>query len=104
MEARTVEALVQTGVIETTYVRAGAGEPVLLLRTSPTPAELDPLFGQLATQYRVFAPELECSAKAPSFSAWLCDIIQALGLEQPRVILAAANEQELAAMLERMRN
>ena len=100
----TVEAIVQTEGIETTYVRAGAGAPVVLLRASETPAEHDPVVAQLAREFRVFAPDLSCSAGAQCFSGWLRGLIEGLGLEEPRLIVTASSEEELAALLQRLRD
>ena len=104
MSLQTIEALVETDGVETTYVRAGAGEPVVVLRASATPAEHDPFIEQLAQEYRVFAPDLACAESAPCFRGWLRGVIEGLGLEEPRLIVTASNDEELAQLLQCLRD
>ena len=104
MSSRTIEALVQTDGVETTYVRAGAGAPVIVLRACAIPAASDPVIEQLAREFRVFAPDLCCAENAPNFSEWLRGLIEGLGLEEPRVVVTADSEEELVALLQRVRD
>src|SRR5688572_10303674 len=102
MAVETVEALVQSGTVETTYVRAGQGAPVILLRDGSTPAEADLLFLRLAAEFKVIAPELVSCRKAECFDAWLSSFIDGLGLEHPRLVLAAENGQQLKELIRRL--
>jgi hypothetical protein len=52
----------------------------------------------------VFAPDLSCSAGAQCFSGWLRGLIEGLGLEEPRLIVTASSEEELAGLLQRLRD
>ena len=104
MAVRMVECLVQTGAVETPYVRAGHGAPVILLRGGDTPLDEDDLFQRLAAEFRVIAPTLDSCMHSTSFEAWLRGLIDGLGLERPRVIVDAANEQELGALIACLRH
>lgn len=83
-----VEAVLQTGAIETRYARAGVGLPILILfphaLTDPLGAQL---FAHLAERYRVVAPTI---ATGVPLSKWLRELIDGLGLVRPTVIVDEA--------------
>jgi pimeloyl-ACP methyl ester carboxylesterase len=95
-----IEAVVQTGAFETSYRRAGAGGPVLLLIGATEAAMGDWLFEQLAGQFRIIAPVLPpCvdggDSTAPpgddhELELWLRGLIDGLGLERPALVGGAA--------------
>jgi len=80
-------ATVYAGACATDYVRAGHGATVLLLTRQR--AE-HPLFGALASAFRVIAPELPRHAAGlegeadslPPFASWLRDFLDGLGIER----------------------
>lgn len=90
-----VACVVQAGEIETPYVRAGAGAPVLLLSLEGL---MDPLSGllfrEVAHGFRAIAPTAPAGiaamsrgeAPAISVSAWLRDVIDGLGLVRPSIV------------------
>lgn len=102
MAAQTVEALVQIGAVETRYQRAGQGSPLILLRAEYAGA--DPLFERLATAFKVIAPELSSCRDASCFEDWLRELVDGLGLDQPRVVVAADSVQALRDLLEGFRD
>lgn len=86
-----VQAVLQTGAIETTYHRAGAGAPVLLLFAEglddPVAARL---FAALSGHFRVIAPVIPAGV---AFAPWLRDLIDGLGLDRPGLV----SEESLAS-------
>jgi len=102
MAAEKVEALVQIGAVETRYQRAGQGTPLILLRAQYAGA--DPLFERLATEFKVIAPELSSCRAASGFEDWLRGLIDGLGLDQPRVVVAAESVQELWDLMDGLRD
>jgi hypothetical protein len=95
-----IEAVVQTGTLETSYRRAGAGSAVLLL-IGPTEAEAsDWLFGQLAGRFRIIAPVLptgldgragaNTAGDGHELEGWLRGLIDGLGLERPAMVAGVA--------------
>lgn len=78
-----IEAVVQAGAWETSYRRAGAGSPVLLL-VGDGAEPRDWLFRTLAARFRVVAATRPVGAD--TFEAWLRGLIDGLGLEQPAVV------------------
>jgi hypothetical protein len=84
-----IEAVLQTGTIETHYLRAGAGEPLLLLfQTALTDPLAAALFAQLSTRYRVVAPRVPAGVGGPvmPLSRWLRELVDGLGFVRPTVI------------------
>ena len=81
-------ATVCAGVTATDYLRAGCGEPVLLLCGRPE----RPLLAPLAARFRVIAPDLPCDpTRAPDdrrgpFSEWLRDFLDGLGVARTHVV------------------
>lgn len=99
MASPTVEAVLQTGTIETRYLRAGAGAPMLLLfQGALTDALGAALFTQLATRYRVVAPRVPVGVGGAGmpFVKWLRELVDGLGLVQPTAI---ADESLAGALL-----
>lgn len=99
-----VVAVVRAGDVETTYVRAGQGRPVLLL-VEGTPASIarGALFLRLAATARVVAPAPVPDAvvgrgggAAVPVGIWLRDLLEGLGLHCPSLVADVA----FAAMLE----
>jgi hypothetical protein len=82
-----IEAVVQTGLVETSYRRAGVGEPVLILAGRTEREAGDWLFGQLAERFRTIAPVLPGEGE---LEAWLRGLIDGLGLDRPAVVAATA--------------
>lgn len=91
-----VRAVVQVGDLETTYLVAGAGRPVVLLH-GPRGARL--AWGALAEilggRRRLLAPEFP-APHPHAFSAWLRCFLDGLGL--PSVGVVAQDEYALAAL------
>lgn len=81
-----IEAVVQTGAVETRYRRAGSGAPVLLLAGGDTAPVFDSLLRELAARFRVIAPEPCASPGRLATSAWLRDVIDGLGLPRPGLV------------------
>ena len=81
-------ATVHAGAHATVYLRAGQGEPVVLLCARPR----RPLLATLAARFRVIAPELPRHALPPAdgspvpFSAWLRDFLDGLGVGRASVV------------------
>lgn len=91
---RVARAAVDVGAVTTYYRRAGSGAPVLLLSSGGAGAAL---FESLSSRFRVFAPEpvVESGAEArapaggtaaPSFSRWLGDFLDGLGVMRASVV------------------
>ncbi len=92
-----VEALVQVGDVETRYVCAGQGPPVLLLTDEdPAAAVETPLFRALAESCRVVS-----AAPSPDLDTgpWLRALIEGLGWERPALVVAS---RASAAWVERV--
>lgn len=95
MTTPSFEAVLFAGATETTYRRAGAGKPVLMLfpggLADPFAARL---FEHLAAGARVFSPVQPANVgdghggqdRAPAFSAWLRDLIDGLGLVRTTIV------------------
>lgn len=105
MTTASFEAVLIAGATQTTYRRAGAGKPVLLL----FPGGLDEpfaalVFAHLAASVRVVAPVLPQTVRATAepaqfelaFATWLRDLIDGLGL--PQTILVADEPVACAAL------
>lgn len=106
---RVVEALVQAGWVETRYVRAGRGLPVLLLsRAGLLRTRESRLFRALAREFRVVAPALAPDGEygvggvthPMDTRIWLRDVIEGLGMERPGLVAAASLAPMLASFLE----
>lgn len=88
------EAVLQTGAVETTYTRAGAGKPLLLLFPRGLADELAAeLFPRLAARFRVVVPLAPAALGGPelSFSRWMRELIDGLGLEKPTLVVDEAH-------------
>jgi hypothetical protein len=99
MSDPAVEAVLQTGAMETRYRRAGAGVPVLLLFPRGLADVLGAeLFTRLSTRYRVVAPVVPDGVGGAGIprSTWLRALIDGLGLVQPTVV---ADETLAGALL-----
>ena len=90
--ATAVRAAVDAGALTTSYLRAGGGAAVLLLRAPRRDGAADPLFGALAERFRVIAPDACAPAPArdgvpdPPFSSWLRDFLDGLGLTRASIV------------------
>jgi len=100
MRGRTpVEALVQVGDVETHYVCAGQGPPVVLLMDEdPTTAVDTLLFRTLSASCRVVSTT---PAGDRDTGPWLRAMIDALGWDRPTLVVAS---RESAAWVERVRD
>ena len=77
------------------YHRAGAGRPLVLLRSAATPDSLWPeLEEQLVAKFRVFTPELPPDCE--DVAAWVKDFLEGVGLD--RIPLVAADPCCLSAL------
>ena len=77
------------------YHRAGAGRPLVLLRSAATPESLWPeLEEQLVARFRVLTPELPPDCE--DVAAWVKDFLEGVGLD--RVPLVAADPCCLSAL------
>lgn len=93
MRRRTpVEALVQVGDVETRYVRAGQGPPVILLTDEdPAACVATPLFRSLASSFRVVSA---APCPAVPLGSWMLDLADGLGLDRPAVVVASRTSPE----------
>lgn len=94
----TVKAVLRAGGVETTYVRAGQGLPVLLM-VDGTPASIarGALFLRLAATFKVVAPAPipeavtgTGSGDAVPVRIWLSDLLEGLGLHRPSLVADVA--------------
>lgn len=104
----TVEAVVRAGGVDTTYVRAGQGRPVLLM-VHGTPATIarGALFRRLAEDFRVLAPAPipeavtgRGSGGAVPVRIWLRGLLEGLGLHRPSLVADVAFSALLEPFLE----
>ncbi|HET9441346.1 MAG TPA: hypothetical protein VFO52_14310 [Longimicrobiales bacterium] len=104
MAVEMIEAVVQAGSVETSYLRAGQGTPMFLLTPRPPAALMeDPLLLALVARFRVIVPALPSVEVDPG--AWLRDIMDGLGCgEQTRVVveLPAPEEESLTLLLRKL--
>jgi hypothetical protein len=86
MAVEMIEAYVQAGSVETSYLRAGCGAPLILL-THRSAAELieDPLVHALSARFRLIVPLLP--PVGVDAGGWLRDVMDGLGLEEARVLV-----------------
>lgn len=91
MNGSVIEAVVQVGEQETPYLRCGRGAPVVVLATST--AERERLVRLVGTRFRVVAPQ---PPGTTDLSAWLREVIEGLGLEDPILVTAAEWTHEVA--------
>lgn len=92
LHGEIVRAGVVAGGVDTRYLRAGRGTPVLVL--SDDPARRAAFLEHLPLGLRVIAPELppapQPGAAGPDFPAWLGFFLEALGLWRVAVVADAA--------------
>ena len=90
-----VRAVVDAGSVSTTYIRAGAGTPVVILRPgAPARAVGRGLLPHLAPHFRVIEPE-SCSPSGRAvdagdgvaFSSWLREFLDGLGLARVSLVV-----------------
>ena len=91
-----VEGLLQAGSLETPYRRMGRGRPVLLLLPGAAPAVRDGVFRGLAREGLVVEPLW--LPPVETWTGWLQDLVEGLGLEHPDVMA----EDTVLAALERV--
>jgi pimeloyl-ACP methyl ester carboxylesterase len=99
-----VEAVVQTGLTETRYVRAGRGAPVLLLFDDGAVAAVaSQLLETLVSEFRLLLPALNgngsdfADAGQGSFSTWLRNFMDGLGIDRFAVIATTSYTDAIAA-------
>jgi pimeloyl-ACP methyl ester carboxylesterase len=99
-----VEAVVQTGPTETRYVRAGKGAPVLLLFDDGAIAAVaSQLLETLVSEFRLLLPALTghgtdlAEAGQGSFSTWLRNFMDGLGIDLFAVITTTSYADAIAA-------
>jgi hypothetical protein len=105
---RLIEAVVQVGPMETSYVRAGHGFPVLLLTGShPVEDSVLPLLGRLSDHFRVIAlsPPRKRSGggqgeSSPTLHGWLDGVLEGLGIERAALVIAVPLEGRLVRFLD----
>jgi hypothetical protein len=82
---RVARAIVDAGAVATSYLRAGAGAPVVLLTSAHSDDVAGgPLLAGLAAHYRVIAPDLAAGGPTPAgcptcFAAWLRGVLDGIG-------------------------
>jgi pimeloyl-ACP methyl ester carboxylesterase len=89
-------AIINAGGIDTFFLEAGTGPPVVLLHgLGATNASMLPTLWDLARDHRVFAPDLPGfggsdkpirSYDFPFFAQWLSDFLDALGLKRAHLV------------------
>jgi pimeloyl-ACP methyl ester carboxylesterase len=99
-----VEAVVQTGPTETRYLRAGQGAPVLLLFDGGAVAAVaSQLLETLVSEFRLLLPALTgngidvADAGQGSFSTWLRNFMDGLGVDRFAVITTISYAEAIAA-------
>lgn len=99
MAVEMIEAIVHAGAVETPYLRAGQGAPVILLTHLPATAlATDPVVEVLVRSFRLIIPSLpEPEALT---AVWLRGLIDGLGCNGVRVIIDAQgfDEDEINAL------
>jgi hypothetical protein len=80
-------AVVCTGGVETEYIRAGRGEPIVMVVPDLDGVEGPEMIARLATQYTVLvaAPRLELT----EIAGWMRDFLEGLGLAQAHLMVHA---------------
>lgn len=103
---RRVEAVVQTGPVETKYVRAGKGAPVLLLLDErAVTAVVSQLLEALTAEFRLLLPAIDGDLvlNAPdghaAFCSWLRDFMDGLGVDRFALIATAHYSAAVAAFM-----
>ena len=89
-----VRASVSAGGVETEYLRAGCGEPLLLLLPPGRDIGSDQRLGSLAMQYRVTATSAPVDVDVAS---WIRDFLEGVGVVPVRIV-AVGEVAELAAV------
>jgi hypothetical protein len=90
-----VEAVIQTGSLETRYRRTGQGAQLLMLACAEHVEWAGRMVPILAERFRVFLPEVPewvphpaGPREAPAGREWLRALIDGLGLDRPGVVAA----------------
>jgi pimeloyl-ACP methyl ester carboxylesterase len=101
---RRVEAVVQTGPIETRYTLAGKGAPVLvLLEDGAASAIAMQLLEVLTSDYRLLLPSLDSRVAAcgdhDAFSSWLRNFMDGLGIDRFVLVARAQWSAAIAAFM-----
>lgn len=99
MAVEMIAATVQAGAVETPYLRAGRGTPVILLTNQSAAALVnDPVLEVLVSNFRVIVPTLPDAGNRTE--AWLQGLIDGLGCSEVRVIIDAHgfDEDEISAL------
>lgn len=89
-----VRAVVDAGSISTTYVRAGSGDPVVILRANTQTASAGAsLLLDLSRDFRVIEPELiapiveaTTGGDSVAFSCWLREFLDGLGIARAGLV------------------
>jgi pimeloyl-ACP methyl ester carboxylesterase len=96
---RVIGGIIDAGAVSTEYLRAGSGEPVLLLAAPDEPGDLrHQMLQALAPSFRVIVPgppaaadegthPLAASGGPVAFSAWLRDFLDALGVAEAAMVV-----------------
>ena len=88
-----LRASVSAGGVETEYLRAGCGEPLLLLLPPGHDIGSDQRLGSLAMQFRVTATSAPVDVDVAS---WIRDFLEGVGVVPVRIV-AVGEVAELAA-------
>jgi hypothetical protein len=91
-----VEAVIQTGAVETRYRRGGQGPQLLLLATATEGEWVAGVIPSLMTRFRVFIPDVP----ADPGPGWLRGMIDGLGLDRPGIVAGSTLTELLARFLE----
>lgn len=86
-----VRAVVRAGTSDTTYIRVGSGDSVILMAADPDAPLPRVLLEALGTRFRVIAPVT--GPEASDFNEWLATFLDGLGITSTNIIA----HQELAA-------
>jgi hypothetical protein len=96
VSSRIVDAVVQSGGLETPYRRGGSGPVVLLLTLRPGESR-DRVFARLAGKNRVIEPlSLPPVSRWPD---WLRGVVDGLGLDRPDLVVDPELEPGILELL-----
>jgi hypothetical protein len=82
-------AVVSAGGVDTIYLRAGSGEPLVLVAADIDADDARMMFDQLAKHLLVFAAA-PLTRNASEFSSWLCSFLEGLGVRGAHVLVHAS--------------